>query len=610
MSESDIGHTTTNDGKVVDMKTLSKKDTVVSSNVSDRVLKLQKILHAVEDERGFDEKKRSNQSHYCSGVLYLQKSSGKWKKYYCEYVDGHLTYRFDQQAKKASGVIRVTFCDTEVQPKDPNVVTNKYEDVYWAHFEVQSAVHLLKICSPSRLYFFKAESAQCKDDFVNTIRSDLSNTMRKELWADKNLAAKELGPLFREQFILQIQRHEALVRSLAKNNFLEDDLPITSTKKDKSGVLCMEHGSVPCAKLRDYYFVLFDGLLFYYKDSKSTTPTGFMTLKYASVHLDTERLAKGEFVFQVRTPLRTIVCKTKHAVALSEWIACLETSLNSHMKKKITRRSSLSVLEDINKAMSKSSGFQAILTHPVGLEFFKDFLQGFNQSPHDVDLYLALQAFRSESRSAVQMIDQTIRIFNRFINISSPERVRDLPTEIIKTLELKMAEPESLMYEELEAVLTERLARGFNAFKETEEFKIINASMDKNSHNHLRVVDPFDRSTDQYFILKVKGQKKSKEIKFTRNVYTIGRDKSNTLVIEDSRVSRSHARVEHNEMQCEYIDLGSSCGSKLNGKPVLRAKLQQGDVVELGQSVLIFQLRKRKRFPFFSLLSSSSESKQ
>ena len=97
-------------------------------------------------------------------------------------------------------------------------------------------------------------------------------------------------------------------------------------------------------------------------------------------------------------------------------------------------------------------------------------------------------------------------------------------------------------------------------------------------------------------MIRVKGTKKSREVLLVKKarVHTIGRDKSNMLVIEDSRVSRSHARVEYSDTQCEYIDLGSSCGSKLNGKPVLRAKLRPGDVIELGQSVLIFQVRKKK----------------
>jgi hypothetical protein len=119
-------------------------------------------------------------------------------------------------------------------------------------------------------------------------------------------------------------------------------------------------------KWRDYYFVLFEGSLFYYKDSKSTTPTGFITLRYASVHLEPKRLAKGEYVFYVVTPLRTIVCKTKHAVALSEWISALENTLNQHMKKKknsinnnntMNRKNSLTVLQNINKLIADTSSW-------------------------------------------------------------------------------------------------------------------------------------------------------------------------------------------------------------------------------------------------------------
>lgn len=112
-----------------------------------------------------------------------------------------------------------------------------------------------------------------------------------------------------------------------------------------------------------------------------------------------------------------------------------------------------------------------------------------------------------------------------------------------------------------------------------------------------RKVPEFCGDGVQTFVLRAKGAKKSHEIKFNRrqNVITIGRDKSNDVVIEDSRVSRSHARVEYNNTQCEYIDLGSSCGSKLNGRPVLRARLKPGDIVEIGLSVLIFNVRKRRR---------------
>jgi pSer/pThr/pTyr-binding forkhead associated (FHA) protein len=53
----------------------------------------------------------------------------------------------------------------------------------------------------------------------------------------------------------------------------------------------------------------------------------------------------------------------------------------------------------------------------------------------------------------------------------------------------------------------------------------------------------------QVFVIKIKGIKKSKEVALAPGgkVTTIGRDKANSLVIEDSRVSRSHARVDYSD---------------------------------------------------------------
>jgi hypothetical protein len=191
----------------------------------------------------------------------------------------------------------------------------------------------------------------------------------------------EMTPLLHEQFLIQIGRFKALQAALAKSGsgagFVEDELPITSVRKEKSGVLCMEKapGSVDgkdskggmasaaasssssaassssalassssssalgddATKWRDYYFVLFEGALFYYADSKSTTPTGFITLRFASLVVDPRRLSKQEYVFHVVTPLRTICCKTKHAVALSEWISVLEHTLGQYAKKNLAQ---------------------------------------------------------------------------------------------------------------------------------------------------------------------------------------------------------------------------------------------------------------------------------
>jgi len=159
--------------------------------------------------------------------------------------------------------------------------------------------------------------------------------MDPELWKEKQEAVEELNPLLREQFVIQLQRFNLMMDSLTSSGFLDkgsgDVQPIRSNRKEKSGVLLLE---IADHKWKKCYFVLFEGTLFYYKDSKAKSPTGFITLKYASIHLDTKRLMTSKFVFQVRTPLRIVNCKCKHAVALSEWMAVLENAINEHMKKK------------------------------------------------------------------------------------------------------------------------------------------------------------------------------------------------------------------------------------------------------------------------------------
>ena len=159
------------------------------------------------------------------------------------------------------------------------------------------------------------------------------------------------------------------------------------------------------------------------------------------------------------------------------------------------------------------------------------------------------------------------------------------------------------LFDPLRKALSSVLTSDYHEFKRSPDYDSLSSVLQASgsAHGDERPVDPFDPSSLQLFLLKVKGTKRSKEIKFNKKdmLWTIGRDKSNKLVIEDSRVSRSHARVEYTDSQCEYIDLGSSCGSKLNGKPVHRARLKAGDVIELGQSTLIFQVKPRKRFRLF-----------
>lgn len=72
---------------------------------------------------------------------------------------------------------------------------------------------------------------------------------------------------------------------------------------------------------------------------------------------------------------------------------------------------------------------------------------------------------------------------------------------------------------------------------------------------------------------------------------TIGRDKTNTVVLPDSKVSKVHAEIKQ-EAGCYWIeDLGSKNGVFVNGRQIkLRKKLSDGNLVKLGTSIMRFEL--------------------
>ena len=77
-------------------------------------------------------------------------------------------------------------------------------------------------------------------------------------------------------------------------------------------------------------------------------------------------------------------------------------------------------------------------------------------------------------------------------------------------------------------------------------------------------------------------------------IYTVGRRSSNDLAIQNDSVSRRHCRLEFDGSTFWIVDCGSFNGTHVNGRPVTRSVLADGD------QVLIGKVRFR-----FSILSNS-----
>ena len=54
---------------------------------------------------------------------------------------------------------------------------------------------------------------------------------------------------------------------------------------------------------------------------------------------------------------------------------------------------------------------------------------------------------------------------------------------------------------------------------------------------------------------------------------SLGRGMTNDIVLNDGRVSRSHARLDCSPTGCTLVDLGSANGTRLNGNRVDRGSL-------------------------------------
>ncbi len=78
-------------------------------------------------------------------------------------------------------------------------------------------------------------------------------------------------------------------------------------------------------------------------------------------------------------------------------------------------------------------------------------------------------------------------------------------------------------------------------------------------------------------------------MELTESCYTIGRSPDNAIVLEDSRVSRRHGKLERDGDGYRLIDLKSHNGTYINGQRVQEpVPLRPGDEIGIGQHLLVY----------------------
>lgn len=91
-----------------------------------------------------------------------------------------------------------------------------------------------------------------------------------------------------------------------------------------------------------------------------------------------------------------------------------------------------------------------------------------------------------------------------------------------------------------------------------------------------------------YLIIK-HGEDRGKDFKIVKDETTIGREQENDIIIPNPTVSRFHAKIIRTEDKYYIEDLGSANGTLVNGIRVNKELLHDGDIIQLGDVVLVFK---------------------
>jgi len=88
---------------------------------------------------------------------------------------------------------------------------------------------------------------------------------------------------------------------------------------------------------------------------------------------------------------------------------------------------------------------------------------------------------------------------------------------------------------------------------------------------------------DPVLLYQISGPGRPRRLRLPPLAETVlGRDEECLVVLDDPGVSRRHAKVVFRDRTPSIVDLSSSGGTMLNGKPIERALLRDGDQIQIG----------------------------
>ena len=90
-------------------------------------------------------------------------------------------------------------------------------------------------------------------------------------------------------------------------------------------------------------------------------------------------------------------------------------------------------------------------------------------------------------------------------------------------------------------------------------------------------------------LVEVDGSGGGKEWSLDRDQLVIGRLSGSEIEVQDTGASRRHAEIRRQGGDFVIVDLGSTNGTLVNDSPVAEHRLENGDRITIGRTVLEFR---------------------
>jgi len=571
------------------------------------------------------------------GWLSWATPSGQIKRYY-QLVGCYLIRFKDEKSAKGTAIFPTYVHGVESIVEGAQEVSKEFIA------DMENRGSSFYLYTPTRTMTLYAGNIKEQKAWIAAVNDALKEAYTADEITKKEASQAAMRPLLLDQAQIQFKRMNVILSNLRAAGFVAEQEKIKSKKKGYLEFQRVEYEDEQFyadlltdekpeeAQFSKMYCVLRSDQTIVYgatEHEAKSDPEGIISLNHLHVVLDTDTIEKtGKMIFSLVTPLRTFVMKAAHQVALEEWLRAIikVTAKLDDQGNTLAALNELSAIESVTDV-----DLHMVLDDDAGIEAYEHYIEEAAADKPGIQTIFNCWKLAKEYKDAHEYEDDgpghqdhmkklEQQMISKYLGGDGlPEDVSKEPQEDFKKA---VSDGQPPPMGALRAVcLTKLMEKTYEGFKETAAYKAYvdeakgggSAEPIPQDAQRLLIYTPNDPSalkkrlqkmTHAKTKLKSVGKKddgekiyeawtflKSKEGKDKST--TIGRDhKQDVAVDDDKKVSREHARIDcTGDGKVIFMDLGSSHGSKVNGKSVAgRVSLAVGDVIKVGKTKILFTI--------------------